>query len=172
MPLKELIAAITPAPPSAVVKASQQLRYRDFLTVGLIVGKRDVFKDNWIYVHSPHVRVGRIQNFKNWSAEMVPDAATTSLSLEYFVQEGDELWNADDQSLIALATRECVKLRLIEEPEVLDGVVIRMPKAYPVYDSDFKRNLARIRHYLGNLPNLYVEDATASTATTTRITRC
>ena len=156
MPLKELIAAITPAPPSAVVEASQQLRYRDFLTVGLIVGKRDVFKDNWIYVHSPHVRVGRIQNFKNWSAEMVPDAATTSLSLEYFVQEGDELWNADDPSLIALATRECVKLRLIEEREVLDGVVIRMPKAYPVYDSDFKRNLARIRHYLGKLPNLYV----------------
>src|SRR5262249_12297336 len=72
MPLKELIAAITPSPPSAVVEASQQLRYRDFLTVGLIVGKRDVFRDNWIYVHSPHVRVGRIQNFKNWSAEMVP----------------------------------------------------------------------------------------------------
>ena len=156
MPLRELIAALTPAPPGLVVEASQQLRYRDFLIVGLIVDKRDVFNDNWVYIHSPHVRVGRIQNFKNWSAEMVPDPSKTSLTLEYFVQDGDDLWNADDQALIELATQECAKLRLIEEREVLDGVVIRMPKAYPVYDSEFKRNLTRIRHYLGQLSNLQV----------------
>ena len=114
MPIRELIAAMTPAPPQSVVEASQQLRYRDFLTVGLIVDKRDVFKDNWIYIHSPDVKVGRIQNFKNWSPEMVPDPSQTSLGLEYFVQQGDELWNADDQSLIDLATRECVELGFIK----------------------------------------------------------
>jgi protoporphyrinogen oxidase len=156
MPLKDLIAAITPAPPRDVVEASRQLRYRDFITIGLIVNKRDVFNDNWVYVHAPHVRVGRIQNFKNWSAEMVPDSSKTSLAFEYFVQEGDDLWNATDQSLIELATQECVQLGFIEMRDVIDGIVIRVPKAYPVYDREFKRNLARIREYLRTLPNLQV----------------
>jgi protoporphyrinogen oxidase len=154
MPLRELIGAISPAPPTGVVEAAQQLRYRDFLTVGLIVGKRDVFRDNWVYIHSPHMQVGRIQNFKNWSAEMVPDLSKTSLGLEYLVREGDELWNSDDQSLIKLATRECANLGFIDEGDVLDGIVIRMPKAYPVYDREFKRYLTCIRQYLRNLSNL------------------
>ena len=154
MPIKELIAAMIPEPPQSVVEASQQLRYRDFLIVGLIVGKRDVFKDNWIYVHSPQVKVGRIQNFKNWSPEMVPDLSHTSLGLEYFVQQGDELWNADDQAIIKLAIMECVELGFIEERDVLDGVVIRVPKAYPVYDNQYKSHLARVKDYLGNISNL------------------
>jgi protoporphyrinogen oxidase len=153
MPIRDLIAAIDPAPPQNVV-AAKQLRYRDFLTVGLIVGKPNVFNDNWVYIHSPQVKVGRIQNYKNWSAEMVPDPSHTSLGLEYFVQQGDELWNANDQSLIELATRECAALGFIDESDVLDGIVIRAPKAYPVYDSNFKQNLGRIRNYLGNIGNL------------------
>ena len=85
---------------------------------------------------------------------MVPDPSRTSLGLEYFVQQGDDLWGADDQTLIKLATRECVELGFISEENVLDGIVIRMPKAYPVYDSEFKTNLARIRDYLANIGNL------------------
>ena len=154
MPIRELIAAMNPAPPRSVMEASQQLRYRDFLTVGLIVNKENVFNDNWVYIHSPEVKVGRIQNFKNWSPAMVPDPSHTSLGLEYFVQAGDELWNADDQSLIDLATRECVQLGFISAEDVLDGVVIRMPKAYPVYDQDFKENLGRVRDYLRGITNL------------------
>ncbi len=154
MPIRELIAAMNPAPPRSVMEASQQLRYRDFLTVGLIVNKEDVFNDNWVYIHSPEVKVGRIQNFKNWSPAMVPDPSHTSLGLEYFVQAGDELWNSDDQSLIELATRECVQLGFISEADVLDGVVIRMPKAYPVYDQNFKENLARVREHLQGITNL------------------
>lgn len=156
MPIKELIAAMDPIPPQSVIEASQQLRYRDFLTVGLIISKRDVFRDNWVYIHSPEVKVGRIQNFKNWSPAMVPNSSHTSLGLEYFVQQGDGLWEADDQSLIGLATRECVELGFIKEEDVLDGVVIRMPKAYPVYDREFKSNLGHIKDYLRNISNLHL----------------
>ena len=151
MPIKDLIAAFDPPALPHVVDASRKLRYRDFLTVGLIVKKPDVFSDNWIYIHSPSVKVGRIQNFKNWSPEMVPDASKTSLGLEYFVQEGDELWSADDEQLIQLAVDECCELGLIDRDDFLDGVVIRMPKAYPVYDQSYKENLSVIRDYLASI---------------------
>ena len=154
MPIKELIAALTPAPPQYVREAASRLRYRDFLTVGLIVDKANLFQDNWVYIHSPNVKVGRIQNFKNWSPDMVANPSHTSLGLEYFVQEGDELWNADDESLIELATRECAALGFIDKCDVIDGLVIRMPKAYPVYDRDFKESLAVIRDHLSRITNL------------------
>jgi protoporphyrinogen oxidase len=154
MPIRELIAAIDPTPPQSVLQASQQLRYRDFLMVGLVVRKRNVFDDNWIYIHSPQVRVARVQNFKNWSAEMVPDPSHTSLGLEYFVQQGDEMWNRDDLALIELATRECAELGFVDESEVVDATVIRMPNAYPVYDTEFKQSLNRIRAYLRDIANL------------------
>ena len=154
MPIKDLVAAIDPPAPARVVEASRKLRYRDFLTVGLIVTKPNVFSDNWIYIHSPNVKVGRIQNFKNWSPDMVPDHSKTSLGLEYFVQEGDELWSAHDDELIDLAVRECSELGLIEREDFFDGVVIRMPKAYPVYDQAYKANLAVIRDYLASIENL------------------
>jgi protoporphyrinogen oxidase len=154
MPIKDLIAAMSPPPPDSVVAAANSLRYRDFLTVGLVIDKPELFKDNWIYIHSPDVKVGRIQNFKNWSPDMVPDPSRTSLGLEFFIQEGDELWNAGDEVLIDLATRECVQLGFIEEQDVVEGVVIRMPKAYPVYDDQYKARLARIRDYLRSIANL------------------
>jgi protoporphyrinogen oxidase len=154
MPIKELIASLDGEVPNRVLVASQNLRYRDFLTVGLIVNKPSVFEDNWIYIHSPNVKVGRIQNFKNWSPDMVPDSATTSLGLEYFVQKDDELWSAQDDDLIELAKEECAELGLINKEDVIDGTVIRMEKAYPVYDGAYKENLSVIRAYLDTVPNL------------------
>jgi protoporphyrinogen oxidase len=154
MPIKDLIASLDPPVPTRVLEASRNLRYRDFLTVGLIVNKPNVFSDNWIYIHSPNVKVGRIQNFKNWSLDMVPDQSKSSLGLEYFVQKDDEIWSAEDGHLIELAKNECAELGLVNQTDVTDGVVIRMEKAYPVYDQAYKENLSVIRAYLDTIPNL------------------
>ncbi len=154
MPIQTLVRSIRPLPSADVLAAADGLRYRDFLTVVLIVDREELFPDNWIYIHSPDVRVGRIQNFKNWSPEMVPDPSRSSLGLEYFVQEHDELWDASDEDLIELGTRETASLGLVRAEEVLDGCVLRMPKAYPVYDSHYKECLATIRKYLDGISNL------------------
>ena len=154
MPLRELIFALDPAPPQAVLHAARQLRYRDYLTVVLIVKRADVFPDNWIYIHSPDVKLGRIQNYKNWSPAMVPDSTRTSLGLEYFLWDQDEEWNWPDERLISVGIRECSRLGLITPAEVEDGTVVRMPKAYPVYDQGYQDNLATIRQYLATLSNL------------------
>ena len=154
MPIRELVHAMDPPPPAAVVDAADRLKYRDFLTVVLIVDVEKLFPDNWIYIHSPDVRVGRIQNFKNWSPDMVPDAATTSLGLEYFVHEGDDLWSMPDDDLIALGARETARLGLVEEARVRDGAVVRVRKAYPVYDGDYREALATIRDWISTLDNL------------------
>ncbi|MGH7550912.1 MAG: NAD(P)/FAD-dependent oxidoreductase [Gemmatimonadota bacterium] len=155
MPLGALVDALDPAPPDHVLEAADRLRYRDFLTVVLIVERGDVFPDNWIYVHSPEVRVGRIQNFKNWSPEMIPDPSTTSLGLEYFVHEGDDLWSKPDDELVALGALEVERLGLIRQSEVREGTVVRMPKAYPLYDSDYAGAVATIRDWLGGISNLH-----------------
>jgi protoporphyrinogen oxidase len=154
MPVQDLIRAIRPAPPAEVLEAADTLRYRDFLTVVLIVDREELFPDNWIYIHSPDVVVGRIQNFKNWSPAMVPEPGRSSLGLEYFVQENDELWNAPDEELVALGRREMAALGLIDSEEVIDGCVLRMPKAYPVYDQVYKQALETIREFLTGIPNL------------------
>ncbi len=154
MPLGQLIEALDPAPPVAVLQAAASLRYRDFLTVGLVVDQPDLFPDNWIYIHSSDVHVGRMQNFKNWSPEMVPDLSKTFLGLEYFVQEGDELWETSDDELVALGARECQTLGLVDPADVEDGAVVRMPKAYPVYDGSFKDAVATIREHLRGIRNV------------------
>jgi protoporphyrinogen oxidase len=154
MPIRELLHAFVPAPPPEVLAAADKLRYRDFLTVGLIIDQEETFPDNWIYIHSPKVKVGRIQNFKSWSPAMVPDPGKSSIGLEYFVQENDEIWSAKDEDLIALGKREVAVLGLIDPTKVSDGCVIRQPKAYPVYDDIYKDALATIRKWLENLPNL------------------
>lgn len=154
MPIRELVRSIRPMPPEHVLEAADGLRYRDFLTVGLIVDAKNLFPDNWIYVHSPEVKVGRIQNFGNWSPWMVPDENRSSIGLEYFVQQDDELWSASDEALIQLATEEVAKLNLLNAQKVVDGVVIRMPKAYPVYDHDYWENLTVVREYLDEISNL------------------
>lgn len=156
MPVSELILKMTPPPPPEVVEAARQLTYRDFLTVALIVNRDNLFPDNWIYVHSPEVQVGRIQNFKNWSPDMVPESAagTTCIGLEYFCEEGDALWQSCDDELIALGRRELALLGLVDEADVIDGVVYRQPKAYPVYTGAYKEYLEIIKSYINSLENL------------------
>jgi protoporphyrinogen oxidase len=122
--------------------------------VALIIRKKDLFPDNWIYIHEPGVKVGRIQNFKNWSPEMVPDPEYSCLGMEYFCFEGDGLWVADDAELVELARKEIHSLGLADRADVVDGCVVRMPKAYPVYDGTYERGVAKIREFLRQVPNL------------------
>jgi hypothetical protein len=153
MPISEFIQKLSPPPPPEVVEAAKKLAYRDFLTVCLIVNKPDLFPDNWIYVHDPEVRVGRIQNFKNWSPDMVPDPAKTSLGLEYFCTEGDKVWNMPDADLVELGKREVDRIGLARYADIEDGCVFRVQKAYPVYDSCYRDYLAVIRKLVDNLEN-------------------
>jgi protoporphyrinogen oxidase len=154
MPIRDLIGAISPAPPTRVIEAANRLKYRDFLTVALVFDVPVLFPDNWIYVHDESVKVGRIQNFKNWSPDMVPDASQTCLGLEYFCFENDGLWSLSDAELIALGTREVAQLGLADPRRVVDGAVVRVRKAYPVYDDGFVEALAIVRDYLSRFENL------------------
>lgn len=154
LPLRELVNALDPPPPPDVVHAANALKYRDFLTVILIVDAPTLFPDNWIYIHTPRVNVGRIQNFKNWSPALVPDPSRTSLGMEYFVNVGDALWSMADADLIALAARELELIGLASADQVVDGTVKRMPQAYPVYDSTYRQHVGIVRGYLDALDNL------------------
>lgn len=154
LPIRELIRAMSPKAPAEVIQAAESLKYRDFLTVVLIVDRPETFPDTWIYIHEPDVRLGRVQNFKNWSPELVPDQSKSSLGLEYFCFEGDDLWTMSDADLVALGRKEIDAIGLVKASEVIDGCVVRMPKAYPVYDDVYQNHLAVIRDWLKNLPNL------------------
>jgi len=145
MPMRELVAQIEPSLSEQANRAAQSLRYRDFLTVGLIVRDQGTFTDNWIYIHDPSVRVGRVQNYKSWSPEMVPDPAYSSYGLEYFCFEGDKLWTTSDTELIVLAKSELQRLNLADATDVVDGCVIRQRKAYPVYDDSYQQHIDTIR---------------------------
>jgi len=154
MPIRELIRCLDPAPPEPLLKAADQFHYRDFLTVVLILRGRVMFPDNWIYVHDPSVKLGRIQNFKNWSPEMVPDPEHTCLGLEYFCFEGDDLWNSPDDQLIELGLREVAQLGLVDPDTFVDGTVVRAEKAYPVYDGEYRKALETVQEFLKTIPNL------------------
>lgn len=147
MPLSALIHALGPDVPDIVAEAAAGLRYRDFLTVALVVPERFSFPDNWIYIHSPEVRLGRVQNYGSWSPYLVR-AGRTCLGLEYFVNEGDDLWRMPDDDLVAFGTRELEHLGLVTPGEVQRGYVVRMPKAYPVYDAGYVHNVEVLRKYL------------------------
>ena len=156
LPIREMISILSPPAPEPVRHAAQALSYRDFLTVALIIDRAELFPDNWIYIHEAGVLVGRMQNFKNWSPDMVPDPDRTCIGLEYFCFQGDALWSSADADLIRLATAEMTKLGMVEPHEVLDGVVVRQAKAYPVYDDEYSGHLEVIRTWLtGALPNLH-----------------
>src|SRR5258708_13029022 len=153
--MRQLVNGITPRVPERVVQAANGLRYRDFLTVVLMLKDRGTFDDNWIYIHDPSVKVGRIQNFKSWSPEMIPDPSMTCYGLEYFCFEGDGLWNAPDAELIERGKQELAKIGLGQPEDVVDGCVVRQPKAYPVYADDYAAHLATTRADLApKLPHL------------------
>ena len=155
MPIRSLIRAMGPQVPEDVARAGEALKYRDFLTVALIVDAPDLFPDNWIYIHDAAVRVGRIQNFKNWSPDMVPNSNTTCVGMEYFCFAGDSLWAASDVQLLGLAERELKQVGLLGVGRVIDGQVVRVPKAYPVYDEDYAHNVEVVRRFLTTqVPNV------------------
>jgi len=145
---------LRPAAPQHVLDAAGRLKYREFLIVALIIRGPDPFPDNWIYIHSPEVKVGRIQNFRSWSKWMVPEENHASIGMEYFCHRGDKLWEMADGDLIQLASREIAQLGLVDDNTIVDGTVVRQAKAYPVYDAQYKDNLEVIYRYLSTLENL------------------
>jgi len=154
IPIRDLIERLDPAGQPALVAAAGKFHYRDFIVVALMVRGRNLFPDNWIYVHDPAVTAGRVQNYGNWSPEMTPSPDLTCLGVEYFCNMSDAIWEAPDEDIIALAKREMVQLGLVRGPEVVDGAVVRMPKAYPVYDRGYQDGLAVVRGFLARVPNL------------------
>jgi protoporphyrinogen oxidase len=155
-PMRELVANVLPAFPAAVAANAAALGYRDFLTVVLICKDEDAFSDNWIYIHDPKVKVGRVQNFKSWSPYMVPDPSMACYGLEYFCFEGDGLWTSSNADLIELGKKEIEKIGLTKASAVVDGYVVRQPKAYPVYDQFYKARVDSVRDALTNYPGLYL----------------
>ncbi len=154
MPIRELIAALDPPPPPRVVKAQEAFSYRDFLTVALITRGVPQSDDNWVYIHDPSVQVGRVQIFNNWSPEMVPEPNRTCFGMEYFCFEGDGLWSMSDEDLIKLGAQELETIGMGKAADVVDGTVVRQPKAYPVYDDAFRPGLEILREFLTEIPNL------------------
>jgi protoporphyrinogen oxidase len=154
LPLRTTVGIAEPQPPRNVREAAQGLRYREFLTVLLVIEGKDLFPDNWIYIHQPGVRVLRIQNFKSWSPWMVPNDRDASIGMEYFCFEGDDLWTMDDDDLVAMASREIEKLHLAPARNVKFGFVARVHKAYPIYDADYAERVEVIRGWLETVQNL------------------
>jgi len=154
LPLRAVVEMTTPAPPREVIEAARGLRYRDFLTVALVVDGEDLFPDNWIYIHESDVRVGRIQNYRSWSPWMVPDPDKACVGLEYFCFAGDDLWTMTDDALVELAATELERLGLAARSKVERGFAIRVPKAYPIYDADYADRVATIRGWLDGIENL------------------
>ena len=154
IPIPHLINGLQPSPPPLVSEAARQLKFRAFIQVGLIVQSPNLFPDQWIYIHDPSMKVGRIQNFSNWSPAMAPDPSFSNLGMEYFCDMNDDLWNLSDDELIQLASREFDELGLGRAEQVADGFVVREPYAYPVYTRDYKQHIEVIRTYLRRFENL------------------
>ena len=154
IPITEFVKKMNPSVPKNVVEAADALSYRSFISVSVILDSPQIFPDNWIYIHSPEVRMGRIQNFKNWSPFMVPDTNKTSLGLEYFCSENDDFWNMKDTDIIKLGMKELEKIGLSKQSAFIDGFVSRVPKAYPVYNNNYFKSLTIIKDYLSRFNNL------------------
>ena len=164
-PIKELLRSFDPPPPANVLEVSDGLVYRDFITVGLLVdglkindtgplGKK-LISDNWIYIHEPDVRIGRLQVFNNWSPWLVSDPSKVWLGLEYFCNEGDSLWSLSDDAMIRLAREELAKIGIIDDAAVVDATVIRMEKTYPAYFGSYDR-FGEIREFVDGIENLFL----------------
>lgn len=154
MPLPRLIRALRPLPPEPVLAAAGALRFRSYLVANIILNKKSLFPDQWIYVHSPEVRLGRIQNYKNWSGAMTLDPDKTSLGLEYFCDEGDALWRKNDIELIDFAVDELSRIGIVSRKNLISGFVVRRTDAYPAYAMNYGKPLRVVREYLAGLGNL------------------
>lgn len=154
LPLPLLIEKLRPHVPSSVLKAARSLTFRSFIAVYLILDIPDLFPDQWLYIHDPSVKAGRIQNYKNWSAAMVPDPQKTSLGMEYFVTEGDGMWNLPDSELIELALSELEKLKFLVREKFIKGSVVRVPNAYPLYSPGYRKNVEILKEYAAGFTNL------------------
>ena len=153
IPLSELVLSLEPAAPPAVVAAAKRLRYRELCLVALVIDEHEPFPDNWIYLHDPGTRAGRVQNFGAWSESMVIPG-TTCLGVEYFCFEGDDIWEMPDAAAVELATGELARIGLIDPAKVIDGVKVRVPRAYPMYDSGYRQAIDTLREYLTTFDNL------------------
>jgi protoporphyrinogen oxidase len=151
--LRNTVGMAEPHPKPEVLASARGLRYRDFLTVAVVLDGEDLFPDNWIYIHDPNVNVGRIQNFRSWSPWMVPDPKKACVGMEFFCFQGDELWEMDDDKLVQLGMRELEKLGLAKVDQLEFGFVERVPKAYPMYDADYSERVHSIRSWLDGLDN-------------------
>jgi protoporphyrinogen oxidase len=154
IPITELIQVLNPLPNPEVLAAAQNLKYRSIITIDVIINRTKLFPDNWIYIHSPEVKLGRIQNFKNWSSAMVPDANKSSLGLEYFCDENDSFWNMNDAELFKMAAAELERIKIAKANEIEDYKIVRVPKSYPVYMMGYKPNLNVISEYITQFKNL------------------
>ena len=154
LPISRLVSMMDPQPPEDIQGAAARLSYRSFVIVMLIIDQKELFPDQWIYIHNPEVRVGRIQNFKNWSKEMVPDPGKTSIGMEYFCNQGDAFWCLPDDQLTGVASSELAKLALAKPGDIIDSYVVRQPDAYPVYDQRYEKNLRILRAYVDTFDNL------------------
>jgi protoporphyrinogen oxidase len=151
--LSELVLSLDPLPPQEIVEAAERLRYRSLCLVALVIDREEPFPDNWIYLHDPGIRAGRVQNFGAWSPDMVRPGKTC-LGVEYFCFEGDDLWELPDEDAVALATDELSKIGLVDPADVIDGVKVRVPKAYPMYVDHYREDVAELRGYLAAFDNL------------------
>jgi len=152
--ITSLVAMLSPKAPDRVLEASNSLTYRNLIVVVLMIDKQNLFPDQWIYIHSPDVKVGRIQNYANWSVAMLPDPQKTCIAMEYFCSEGDEIWESSDKTLISQASQELALLGLANINDIIDHCVVRQPKAYPVYDKNYSKNLEIIKAYINEFTNL------------------
>ena len=154
LPLTEFVKKVGGDKPKEVVEAADSLKYRSLLTVNLMMDRPESFPDTWIYVHSPDVKVGRVQCFKNWSPYMVPNEKVSSLGLEYFCTEGDELWNAKDKDLVELGKKEIDQLGLADSGMVFDAFIVRCPKTYPVYSRNYNNHVKVLKDFAGQFDSV------------------
>jgi protoporphyrinogen oxidase len=155
MPIKDLVLGFSNQVPNDVLHMGSNLQYRDFITVGLLLKKLPLeLRDNWIYIQDCSVKLGRIQIFNNWSPYLVKDSSTTWLGLEYFCREDDEFWSLADEKIIDFAASELKKIFMLHD-DIIDGVVIRVPKAYPVYFGTYN-NFNLVKEYLDQYSNLFL----------------
>lgn len=154
LPLPLFIEKMQPLPDLEIIQAARGLKFRSLIVVYLIIAEAKLFSDHWIYVHAPEVTVGRIQNYKNWSAEMCPDPAMTSLGMEYFVSEGDGLWCLTDQEMIAFALDELCRIGIVKPEKFVKGYCVRVPNAYPIYSPGYQDNLNKLKRFVDGFSNL------------------